>query len=404
MKSQIEISDLYKIFGPNPETVLKQARAGMEKTGILEKTAHTVALSGINLKIEKGEIFVIMGLSGSGKSTLLRHFNRLIEPTHGRIFFNGTDIMSMSPAELNIFRKRRMSMIFQHFVLMPHRMVIDNVAFGLEIQKISRKICYEKARKWIEIVDLQEYERSYPAELSGGMQQRVGIARALCTNPDILLMDEAFSSLDPMIRSEMQNKLLTLHKQLGKTIIFITHDLEEALHLGHRIAILKDGQISQIGTPSEILFKPKDDYVRGFTKNVNRTRILPIRTIMRPVPLQLSGETIESALHHMQKAHVNHGYVVMDKKYQGIVSRKQLEKIPEEQRKNKALNVIETQNGPPTLDSSMTIDKALIPALRYNHDLPVMNLTDGQLYGIITREDIASLLDKKDWDTAPILP
>ena len=234
----------------------------------------------INLEIEKGQIFVIMGLSGSGKSTLVRHLNRLIDPTEGAIYVGGIDVMNLSQRELEEFRRHRMSMVFQRFGLLPHRTVLENVAFGLSIQKIAKAEREEKAREWLRSVGLDGYEDQYPSQLSGGQQQRVGLARALCTDPEILLMDEPFSSLDRLIRSGMQDLLVELQDKLHKTIVFITHDLDEALRLGHQIAILKDGVLSQVGRPEEILRNPADDYVEAFVRDVNRARGLS--TITNP--------------------------------------------------------------------------------------------------------------------------
>jgi len=237
-------------------------------------------LRDINLEIEKGQIFVIMGLSGSGKSTLVRHFNRLIDPTEGAIYVGGIDVMNLSQMELEEFRRHRMSMVFQRFGLLPHRTVLENVAFGLSIQKIAKAEREEKAQEWLRSVGLDGYEDQCPSQLSGGQQQRVGLARALCTDPEILLMDEPFSSLDRLIRSGMQYLLVELQDKLHKTIVFITHDLDEALRLGHQIAILKDGVLSQVGRPEEILRNPADDYVEAFVRDVNRARGLS--TITNP--------------------------------------------------------------------------------------------------------------------------
>ncbi len=260
-KPLIEISGLYKIFGPKPKTVIERVKQSQSKDQILADTGHTVGLKDINLQINKGEIFVIMGLSGSGKSTMIRHFNRLIDPTMGQILVEGVDVMQLSPKELEEFRRHKMSMVFQRFGLLPHRTVVDNVAYGLEIQGIKKEARLAKANEWLETVGLKGYENQYPAQLSGGQQQRVGLARALATDAEILLMDEAFSALDPLIRSEMQDQLIELQEKLHKTIIFITHDLDEALRLGDRIAILKDGELVQQGSPDEILLHPADEYV-----------------------------------------------------------------------------------------------------------------------------------------------
>ena len=276
----IRVENLYKVFGSDPRSIMQLVREGRSKDEILAETGHTVGLRDINLEIEKGQIFVIMGLSGSGKSTLVRHLNRLIDPTEGAIYVGGIDVMNLSQTELEEFRRHRMSMVFQHFGLLPHRTVLENVAFGLSIQKVAKAEREEKAREWLRSVGLDGYEDQYPSQLSGGQQQRVGLARALCTDPEILLMDEPFSSLDRLIRSGMQDLLVELQDKLHKTIVFITHDLDEALCLGHQIAILNDGALSQVGRPEEILRTPADDYVEAFVRDVNRARGLS--TITNP--------------------------------------------------------------------------------------------------------------------------
>ncbi len=281
MMSYIEIRNIFKIFGPDPKSALELAKGGSDKDEILAKTGHTVGLHDVSLSIEQGETFVVMGLSGSGKSTLIRHLNRLIDPTAGEVSFGGEDILSMDIPTLNAFRRKRLGMVFQRFGLLPHRNVMDNVAYGLEIQGVARKEREAAASKWIERVGLAGYEAKYPDQLSGGMQQRVGLARALATDPEVLLMDEAFSALDPLIRSDMQDELMKLQAELHKTIVFITHDLDEALKIGDRIAILKDGKLVQVGRPEEIVLRPADDYVQAFTRDVNRARVLRARSIMR---------------------------------------------------------------------------------------------------------------------------
>ncbi|AUG52718.1 quaternary amine ABC transporter ATP-binding protein [Thalassospira marina] len=288
--SYIDIRNIYKIFGPNPQKALAMAQQGENKDDILAQTGHTVGLSDVSLSIEQGETFVVMGLSGSGKSTLIRHLNRLIDPTAGEILFAGENILEMTTARLNAFRRAKLGMVFQRFGLLPHRNVLDNVAYGLEIQKTDRTKRQDAARKWIERVGLAGYEDSFPDQLSGGMQQRVGLARALATDPEVLLMDEAFSALDPLIRSDMQDELMKLQGELHKTIIFITHDLDEALKLGDRIAILKDGALIQVGRPEEIVMRPADDYVRAFTRDVNRSRVLRAKTLMMPLGTDSDGQ------------------------------------------------------------------------------------------------------------------
>ena len=281
--SKIEINSVYKIFGSNPKSILSMVKEGSTKEEILEKTGHTVGLDDVSLKIEEGETFVCMGLSGSGKSTLIRHLNRLIDPTAGEILIEGTNVMSLKKKELIDFRRHKMSMVFQRFGLFPHKTVIQNVGYGLEMQgrpeEEIKKISMEK----IESVGLTGFENQYPNQLSGGMQQRVGLARALATNTDIMLMDEAFSALDPLIRSDMQKQLIDLQSELKKTIVFITHDLDESLRLGDHIGILNAGKLVQVGTPVEIIMNPADDYVEAFVKDVNRAKVIKAKVIMVPV-------------------------------------------------------------------------------------------------------------------------
>jgi glycine betaine/proline transport system ATP-binding protein len=244
----------------------------VDKDTLLAETRNVLALDDVSLSVERGETFVVMGLSGSGKSTLLRHINRLIDPTEGEILVDGVDVLGLSIRDLEQFRRKKMAMVFQHFGLFPHRTVIDNVAYGLEVRGVAKAARRAKAGEWVATVGLAGYEERYPSALSGGMRQRVGLARALCADAEILLMDEAFSALDPLIRSEMQEQLSGLQARLRKTIVFITHDLDEALRLGDRIAILKDGRVGQVGTPAEIVGNPADDYVRAFVAAVNRPR------------------------------------------------------------------------------------------------------------------------------------
>ena len=279
--SKIEINNVYKIFGGNPNSVLPQVKKGATKEEILENSGHTVGLDNVSLKIEEGETFVCMGLSGSGKSTLIRHLNRLIDPTDGEILIEGTNVMNLNKKQLIEFRRHKMSMVFQRFGLFPHKTVIQNVGYGLEMQgKVEderNKISMEK----INAVGLNGFENQYPAQLSGGMQQRVGLARALATDTDIMLMDEAFSALDPLIRSDMQKQLIDLQSQLKKTIVFITHDLDESLRLGDHIGILNAGKLVQVGTPEEIIMNPADDYVKAFVKDVNRAKVIKAKIIMK---------------------------------------------------------------------------------------------------------------------------
>ena len=289
----IKINQLYKIFGDRQENALELVKNGIGKEELLEKSNCVLGLNNINLNIQKAKIQVVMGLSGSGKSTLIRHLNRLIEPTSGEIIVNGTDILKLNTKELVQFRQNNMSMVFQKFALFPHKTVLQNVGYGLAVQNIPKDEWEEKSKRWINRVGLEGYETYYPGQLSGGMQQRVGLARALATDAEILLMDEAFSALDPLIRSEMQNILLDLQNELQKTIIFITHDLDEALKIGDRIAILRDGSMVQDSNPQEIIMNPADDYVSDFIKDINRARVIQAKSIMTPTKNKSSGPEVQ---------------------------------------------------------------------------------------------------------------
>ncbi len=279
----IRIENLTKMFGKQESQAMSLIERGCTKSEILERTGVNVGVYGVSLTIQHGEQFVLMGLSGSGKSTLLRCINRLITPTIGSVFLDNDNITAMTEAELLQMRQKRMSMVFQQFALFPHRTVRDNVAYGLEVQGMERHQRLEIADRMLDMVGLRQWGDQYPSSLSGGMQQRVGLARGLAPNPDILLMDEAFSALDPLIREEMQDELLNLQASLHKTVIFVTHDLNEALKLGQHIALMRDGQVVQIGTPEEIINHPSDEYVARFVRGVDRTKVLTAGDIMTAV-------------------------------------------------------------------------------------------------------------------------
>ncbi|RWX78374.1 glycine betaine/L-proline ABC transporter ATP-binding protein [Neorhizobium lilium] len=301
----IEIKNLYKIFGPRGRDYINAVQAGLSKAELNEKHGHVLGLKNINISMPAGGITVVMGLSGSGKSTLIRHINRLIEPTFGEVVYDGLDICAMSDNGLREFRRHKTAMVFQKFALLPHRTVIENTVYGLDIQKKPRSESTKRGRYWIERVGLSGFENHYPNQLSGGMQQRVGLARALTNDADILLMDEAYSALDPLIRVDMQTVLLDLQAELKKTVVFITHDLDEALRLGDKIAILRDGEVIQQGTGQEIVLAPADDYITAFVKEVNRGRVIKAGTVMRPLEGSMDGlrvgttTTLESAAKEM---------------------------------------------------------------------------------------------------------
>ena len=311
MQSKIEVKNSYKIFGQNPTKVIPLLKKGESKQSVLKSTGYSVGVNNANFHVEDGEIFVVMGLSGSGKSTLIRCLNLLIKPTSGEILIDGENIVGCSKEKLLEVRRKKIAMVFQNFALLPHRNIESNVAFGLEIQGVTPSERLYKARQAIELVGLKGYEEAMPSELSGGMQQRVGLARALATDPEVLLMDEAFSALDPLIRKEMQDELLELQKTMHKTIVFITHDLDEALKLGDRIAIMKDGVIVQIGTPEDILTNPADDYVREFVQDVNRVKVVTAATIMKkPDPVAFAKDGLRVMIRKMQEASISSIFVL----------------------------------------------------------------------------------------------
>ncbi len=288
---KIKVRNLYKIYGRDPSSALNIATDGIDKTEFMHQTNHVLALNNINMDIVEGNITVVMGLSGSGKSTLIRHLNRLIEPTAGEIFLDGNEVLTMNKTELRYLRRYAMSMVFQKFALLPHRTVLGNVLLAPETRDETRAKSEGDALRWIKRVGLEGFEKSYPTQLSGGMQQRVGLARALTSNADVMLMDEAFSALDPLIRTSMQDLLLELQRDLHKTIVFITHDLDEALKLADHLVVLKDGYIVQQGHPQEILLHPDDRYIEEFIQDINRARVLRVGSIM-----QKTAETSDAIL------------------------------------------------------------------------------------------------------------
>ena len=322
--TKIAVRGLFKIFGSNPARVMDLMRRGVPKEEIFARTGQTIGVQDANFDVEAGEIFVVMGLSGSGKSTLVRMLNRLIEPTAGEILVDGRDVVRMSRRELIELRRRDMSMVFQNFALMPHLRVWQNVAFGLDVAGVDANAARERAMQALEAVGLKTYAESRPSELSGGMQQRVGLARALANEPSILLMDEAFSALDPLTRSEMQDELLRLQTEHQRTIIFISHDLDEAIRIGNRLAIMEGGRIVQIGRPDEILKAPANDYVRSFFRDIDLTRVLTAGDIARRDQVSLirhPGEGVRAALRQLRERDREFGYVQdARRRFQGIVS------------------------------------------------------------------------------------
>jgi glycine betaine/proline transport system ATP-binding protein len=294
---QVSCRDVWKVFGPNPKRVIESPDVDLPRGELMAKTGSTIAARDISFDVARGEVFVVMGLSGSGKSTLVRCVTRLVEPTSGSISICGQDVLGADPKTLREIRRTKVSMVFQHFGLFPHRTVIDNVGYGLEVRGVDKTERHARARELLGVVGLSAVEHAYPDQLSGGMQQRVGLARALAVDPEVLIFDEAFSALDPLIRREMQDEVLRLQARLHKTVIFVTHDLDEALKLGDRIAIMKDGRFVQVGTPAEIVGAPADDYVREFVRDVPRGKVLTAAFATQPH----SGETPTEVVPHDQR-------------------------------------------------------------------------------------------------------
>jgi glycine betaine/proline transport system ATP-binding protein len=394
----IELDGLWKIFGPNAKQILNSEKRTATREAILEETGCVVAVRDVYLSVNRGELFVIMGLSGSGKSTLIRCIIRLIEPTSGNIIINGENICSYDDKQLMALRRNMMSMIFQHFGLFPHRSVIDNVAYGLKVRGVAKMERYAKAREVIEKVGLKGWEDYYPDALSGGMQQRVGIARALANDPEILLMDEPFSGLDPLIRRQMQDELIELQSELQKTILFVTHDLDEALKLGNHIAIMRDGEIIQTGIPEEVVTTPIDDYVREFVQDASPARVLTAGSIMtEPGTIIYEWQGPKAAIHGLTTAKSDYAFVVgRGRKYVGLITTKRLTDLVKE--KNKAIkDVLEPDVQPSTPDTLLEDLFALAVATQY--PIPVVD-DKGKLVGEIDNDIIlSSMVQYKDIET-----
>lgn len=321
--AKIRVEGLYKIFGPNPKKALQMLSKGRTKDEIMAETRHGVGVNNASFEVREGEIVVVMGLSGSGKSTLVRCLNRLITPTAGKVLVDGQDVATMGDEELRHLRQRKMGMVFQNFALFPHRTVLENAALGLEIQGMDKGERLRRTEEALGLVGLEGWGHSYPRQLSGGMQQRVGLARALALSPDILLMDEAFSALDPLIRRDMQDELINLQERMHKTIVFISHDLDEALKLGDRIILMKDGAIVQVGTPEQILTSPADEYVARFVEDVDITKVLTAESVMKrsEAVADLRTDGPRAALRKMRKHNIAHLFVVdHNHRLVGIVS------------------------------------------------------------------------------------
>src|SRR5690625_3650234 len=387
--SGIKVKNLTKVYGRKPKQAINYLDEGKSKAEILELTGMTVGVSKANFEVNPGEIFVIMGLSGSGKSTLVRMLNRLVEPTEGEIYINGKDIAKMNREDLRNVRRKKMSMVFQNFALLPHKTILQNTEFGLEIQGVSQEEREQKAREALELVGLKEYVDMYPDELSGGMQQRVGLARALANDPDILLMDEAFSALDPLIRKDMQDELIDLQASMQKTILFITHDLNEALRLGDRIALMRDGEIVQIGSPEDILVNPANDYVEKFVEDVDRSKILTAQHIMqRPETVNPSRHGPRVALERMREEGISGVYVVDDnRQLKGYVHASDASEAANQD--IRSLDGIIT-NDIQTVDKDMPMSE--IFNLIHDAPIPIAVVEDGRLLGVIVRGSVIAAL------------
>lgn len=383
------MKDLTKIFGQQPEKALSLLEQGWSKKRIFTETKLTVGVNRANFTVKEGEIFVIMGLSGSGKSTLIRLLNRLIEPTGGSITFQGENIVEMSEERLREFRRTAMSMVFQKFALFPHRTIAQNVEFGLEVQKIPAKIRREKTREALALVGLEEWGDSYPDQLSGGMQQRVGLARALANSPQVLLMDEAFSALDPLIRKDMQEELRELQEKLKKTIVFITHDLNEALRIGDRIALMKDGSIVQIGTPEEIMISPANEYVERFIEDVDLSRVLTASHVMRrPETMVYDRGGPRVALELMRENGISNLFVVDNaRRLIGVLT---AEDTAQAIKENKGLDDIIVKEVPTVSENTLLND--LFELVSVSRVPVAVTSESGRLLGVIIRGAVLGAL------------
>jgi len=395
MTGILELQDVCKVFGDDPDTALKLLDQGRDKDEIFQATGQTLGVVNASFSVNSGEIFVIMGLSGSGKSTLVRLLNRLIDPSRGRILVNGRDIAQMNTKELLELRRREMSMVFQSFALMPHLTVVQNAAFGLELADVPRAERERRALSALEQVGLKEWADSYPDELSGGMQQRVGLARALANDPAVMLMDEAFSALDPLIRSEMQDELLKLQEHSDRTVIFISHDLDEAMRIGDRIAIMEGGRVVQVGTPDEILSNPADEYVRSFFRGVDLATVYSAADIAskeQVTLIRLDDDRVRSALERLRQEGRDHGYVIgRDGVFHGVVSLDSLE--AQLDRADPALIDACLPDAPGLAGDSPL--KEILGAVAGAPCALAVTDGEGRYLGIITRAALLQILDRE---------
>ena len=393
--TKIEIKDLSILFGPEKAKAKKMIKQGKSKQEILKETGCTIAVRNSNLEIKEGEMFVIMGLSGSGKSTLVRCINRLNEPSMGEIWLSGRNITSLSDKELLQIRRKEMAMVFQHFGLLPHRTVLSNIAFGLELQGVPKEEREKKAYESIAVVGLKGYENQRVDELSGGMQQRVGLARALANDPEVLLMDEAFSALDPLIREQMQDELLDLQEKMKRTIVFITHDLDEAIKLGDRIAIMKDGEVVQVGTPEEILTDPANDYVTRFTESVDRGRVVTASSIMltQPIVVRIRKDGPEAIIRKMREKRLYALPVIgADEQFLGEIRLKDVLRLRKEGVRD--ISSIVMKEVPSVLES-MTVEDMLPLLPKVQQALPVVD-ENNRLKGVVSTSAIIIEMTGKD--------
>ena len=384
LDTPIVCKGLWKIFGANPKNILNEVDPTWSRAEVQEKTEHVIAVKDVSFQVERGETFVVMGLSGSGKSTLVRCISRLIEPTQGEVLVDGVDTVTMPQKDLIELRRHKLSMVFQHFGLLPHRRVVENIAYGLEVRGMRREERLKKAGEVLESVGLSGWGDNYPRELSGGMQQRVGLARALAVDPEIMLFDEPFSALDPLIRREMQDELLRLQSVVRKTMVFITHDFLEAIKMGDHIAIMKDGEFVQIGTPEEIVANPVDDYVRDFSEDVPRHKVLTVNSIMNRDCCSCSeNETAANALALMDKHQSQAAFVVDQHRiYQGTLTRGQaMTNLESGSPMNQTVQQ-ETAVSPDAL-----IETLIGTATRINHPIPVVN-SENKLLGEVDHRAI----------------
>ncbi|MDM5126645.1 glycine betaine/L-proline ABC transporter ATP-binding protein ProV [Aeromonas salmonicida] len=394
MTVKLEVKSLYKIFGEQPEKVFKLLEKGHDRASILKKTGQTLGVHGVDLAIHEGEIFVVMGLSGSGKSTLVRLFNRLIEPTRGQVLIDGEDIAAISDSELRQVRRKKISMVFQSFALMPHLSVLENAAFGLELAGVPLLERQESACQALNQVGLGQWVDSFPDALSGGMKQRVGLARALANDPDILLMDEAFSALDPLIRTEMQDELLKLQASHQRTIVFISHDLDEAMRIGDRIAIMQDGQVIQVGTPDEILSQPANDYVRAFFRGVDLANVFSARDIVsrKQMPL-IKKHTTDgpgNALRQLKDQEREFGYVVdRSRRFLGVVS---VESLGQAVKNKGSLEQALLADIQPILGDT-SLNELISQVASAPCQVPVVE-EDGTYLGLISKANLLNTLDR----------